>query len=131
MVTACQKRGAYRHGSRASMYAVAADPYIYKPDFNRLCTKPSLGVRLPGNVQGSMDISEWSERSAGVASGAVNEHAGTNIDQRDVKLLDGAEDNGDLPDFVKERLKARGMLKSGISSTSSAVSSPPDSFYPA
>lgn len=110
------ERGAYRNGSRASMYAVAADPYIYKSDFNRLCSKPSLGVRLPENVQGSMDIPAV-EDSRVDAPGAVNEHAGTNIDQQDMKLLDGAEDNGDLPDFLKERLKARGMLKSGVSST--------------
>jgi len=124
-------RGAYRNGSRSSMYAVAADPYIYKPDFNRLCTKPFLEVRLPGHVEGSMDIPEWSEHSALVGSridapGAVNEHAGTlrtDIDQRDIKLLDGAENNGDLPDFLTERLKARGMPRSGVSSTLSANTS--------
>lgn len=114
--------GAYYNGVRPPMFTLAADPNMYKPDFNGPSGRPTFDGRHPGHFEGSLGIPDGGERFNVVgarinAPGAVDEQAGTlrrDVDQRDIKDLDGTGDKGDLPDFLKERLKARGILKDGV-----------------
>lgn len=130
--------GAYYNGLRPPMFTLAPDPNMYKPDFNGPSARPTFDGRHPGHFEGSLGIPDGGERFNVVAArinapGAVDEQAGTlrrDVDQRDIKDVDGTGDKGDLPDFLKERLKARGILKDGVdNNTSNVVSLRPGCLY--
>ena len=112
--------GAYYNGVRPPMFTLAADSNMFKPDFNGPSARPGFDGRHPGSFEGSLGLPDGGERSALSVgsrisvSGPNDEQAGTlrrDVDQRDIKDSDGMGDKGNLPDFLKERLKARGILK--------------------
>lgn len=121
--------GAYYNGVRPPMFTLAADPNMYKPDYNGPPARPTFDGSHPGHFEGSLCIPDGGERFNAVgarnnALGAVDEQAGTlgrDVDQRDMKELDGIRDKGDLPDFLKERLKARGIIKDAVDNDTSNV----------
>nr|XP_024386670.1 uncharacterized protein LOC112287660 isoform X2 [Physcomitrium patens] len=109
--------GAYYNSARPPMFTSAAVPNVYKPDFNG----PTFDRSHSGHFEGSRGVSDGSERfnSVGVkmsARGVIDVQAGAlgrDVDQRVVTDLDGIGKKGDLPDFLKEKLQARGILKDG------------------
>lgn len=114
--------GAYYNGARPPMFTLAADSNMFKPDFNGPSARPVFDGRHSGRFEGSLGIPDGGERFSSVGVrinvlGPIDEQAGTlrrDVDQRDIKDLDGMGDKGNLPDFLKERLKARGILKDGL-----------------
>lgn len=113
--------GAYYNGARPPMFTVAVDSNMFRPDFNGPSARLVLDGRHPGHFQGSLGIPDGRKRFSSVGlkinvPRPIDEQAGTprkDTDQRDIKDVDGTGDKRHLPDFLKERLKARGILKDG------------------
>ncbi|KAG0587359.1 hypothetical protein KC19_2G158900 [Ceratodon purpureus] len=119
--------GAYYNGARPPMFTLAGDSNMFKPDFNGPSARPAFDGRHPGHFEGSFGIPDGSERFSSVGArinvpGPIDEQAGTlrrDAERRDIEDFDGTGDKGNLPDFLKERLKARGILKDGLDNNTS------------
>jgi hypothetical protein len=111
--------GAYYNSVRPPMFTIAADPNLYKPDFNVPSSNSMFDPRHPGHYEGVMGPSDGADRfdvqgAKNIIHGNSDEQAAADqreIDQRDLKEAEGFGEKGNIPDFLKERLKARGILK--------------------
>lgn len=111
--------GAYFNGMRPPMFTIAAAPSMYKPEFGLPSPKSSVERGPIGPFEGPMGPGQGQERFVDPSGAKGMTHRSTDqgvtgrieYDSRDAKEAEGTLEKGNIPDFLKERLKARGILK--------------------